>query len=432
MANVRVERHLNRDQQLAREDREVPLGLRRASAWAWRLVVLAGAAWLLIRVLGQISTVVIPVMVALLLASTLQPFVTWLSARTFLGRMGASAVVVLALVAGVVGMFTFATQQLTSSFDDIQTKAVAGFERASDWVTSTLKIDSSSLNTAVDNLVNELQNHTGQLAGGVWTGLTGLGVFLTGTFICLFTLLFLLAHGERIWRWVVGLLPAPSRVSVHESFRRGWRSLGGYVRTQVLVAAVDAFGIAIGVLALGLGGYAVPIWLIVFMSSFIPIIGAVVSGLVAVMLVLVLKSFWAAVIMLVIVLAVQQIEGNVLQPILMSKAVELHPLAVFLGVAVGGTVAGIPGALFVIPLMAFVNSTGLYLSGRDPAPSMGSDDLDSTDLALPPGPTLEEDDPTMLEEAVEDAVEDEEATSGATAASDEATKRRERNRGERS
>ena len=126
-------------------------------------------------------------------------------------------------------------------------------------------------------------------------------------------------------------------------------------------------------MALGLGSYAVPIWLLVFLFSFIPLVGAIAAGAIAVLIVLVLNGWIGALIMLAIVLAVQQLEGNVLQPFLMGKAVELHPLAVFLGVAAGAVLAGIPGALFAIPLIAFVNATLLYIVGRDPAPDLGED-----------------------------------------------------------
>lgn len=200
-----------------------------------------------------------------------------------------------------------------------------------------------------------------------------LGNVATGIVICLFTLFFLLSSGTAIWRWVVGLLPPDARIPTHEAFRRGWKALSAYVRTQILVAAVDAVGIALGMVVLGLGSYAVPIWLLVFLFSFIPLVGAIASGAIAVLLVLVLNNWVSALIMLGIVLAVQQIEGNVLQPFLMGKAVEMHPLAVFLGVAAGAMLAGIPGALFAIPLIAFVNATMLYVVGRDPSPELGLD-----------------------------------------------------------
>src|SRR5690606_10655687 len=197
---------------------------------------------------------------------------------------------------------------------------------------------------ALQEGLEQLQQYSGQLVSGAVTTAAALGNIGTGLVVALFTLFFMLSGGAGIWRWAVGLMPPAARVPTHEAFRRGWKALSAYIRTQILVAGVDATGIAIGMVALGLGSYAVPIWLLVFLFSFVPLVGAIVSGAIAVLLVLVLNSWVGAIIMLAIVLVVQQVEGNVLQPFLMGKAVELHPLAVFLGVAGGAMIAGIPGA----------------------------------------------------------------------------------------
>lgn len=358
---------------LAPEVEEIPLGVRRAAAWSWRMIVIVAASSLIIWGLLQITTLVIPVLIAILLASLLTPIVKVLTRYTFLGRGAASGIALLGLLLLVSGMFTLAGRQLFAQFADIQDKAVTGFQGLLDWATSTFQIDTPMINAAIDEGLEQLQQYSGQLVSGALSTAAVLGNVVTGILICLFTLFFLLAGGAGIWRWVVGLLPPAARVPTHEAFRRGWKALSAYMRTQILVAAVDAFGIAIGMVALGLGSYAVPIWLLVFLFSFIPLVGAIASGAIAVLLVLVLNNWIGAVIMLVIVLAVQQIEGNVLQPFLMGKAVELHPLAVFLGVASGAMVAGIPGALFAIPLLAFVNATLLYVVGRDPSPDLGED-----------------------------------------------------------
>lgn len=358
---------------LAPEVEEIPLGVRRAAAWSWRMIVIVAASSLIIWGLLQITTLVIPVLIAILLASLLTPIVKVLTRYTFLGRGAASGIALLGLLLLVSGMFTLAGRQLFAQFADIQDKAVTGFQGLLDWATSTFQIDTPMINAAIDEGLEQLQQYSGQLVSGALSTAAVLGNVVTGILICLFTLFFLLAGGAGIWRWVVGLLPPAARVPTHEAFRRGWKALSAYMRTQILVAAVDAFGIAIGMVALGLGSYAVPIWLLVFLFSFIPLVGAIVSGAIAVLLVLVLNNWIGAVIMLAIVLAVQQIEGNVLQPFLMGKAVELHPLAVFLGVASGAMVAGIPGALFAIPLLAFVNATLLYVVGRDPSPDLGED-----------------------------------------------------------
>lgn len=352
---------------------EIPIGVRRAAAWSWRLIIVVAAIALVLWGLLKITNIVIPVLIAILLAVMLQPVVQVLTRYTFLGRAASSGIALIGLLLVISGMFTLAGRQLIAQFADIQEKAVDGFQAILDWAQTTFQIDDPMIDSAINEGITQLQQNASQLVSGALSTAAVLGNVATGIVICLFTLFFLLSSGTAIWRWVVGLLPPDARIPTHEAFRRGWKALSAYVRTQILVAAVDAVGIALGMVVLGLGSYAVPIWLLVFLFSFIPLVGAFASGAIAVLLVLVLNNWVSALIMLGIVLAVQQIEGNVLQPFLMGKAVEMHPLAVFLGVAAGAMLANIPGALLAIPLIAFVNATMLYVVGRDPSPELGLD-----------------------------------------------------------
>ena len=338
-----------------REVEEIPLGVRRLSAWSWRLIVIVAAGALLLWAMLQVSGIVVPFLIAVLIAALLSPVVKILTQYTFLGRTAASAVALLGLILVVMGMFTLAGRQLISQWADIQYQAITGFQGLVSWVTSTFQIDAPMIDQALDQGLVQLQNNASTLLNSALSTAGVIGNIATGLVVCLFTLFFLLSSGSTIWNWAVGLLPTAARVPTHEAFRRGWKALSAYVRTQILVAAVDATGIAIGMVIASLGSYAVPIWLLVFLFSFIPLVGAIVSGAIAV------------------VLVVQQAEGNLLQPLLMGKAVEIHPLGVFLGVAGGAMIAGIAGALFAIPVIAFINATMLYLVGRDPSPELGSD-----------------------------------------------------------
>lgn len=364
-----------RPRDVAQEVAEIPIGVRRAAAWSWRIVVIIAAGALLLWMVSQLATIVVPVLIAVLLTAMLNPLVRILTKHTFLGRGAASAIALIGLVFLIAGMFTLAGRQLIAQLTDIQGKAVQGFQTLAAWTRTTFQIDTPMIDSAIDEGLQKLQENADKLLNSALSTAEVLGNVVTGILICLFTLFFTLANGAQIWRWCVGLLPPDARVPTHEAFRRGWKALAAYVRTQILVAAVDAVGIALGMVVLGLGSYAVPIWLLVFLFSFIPLVGAVASGAIAVLIVLVMKDWVLALVMLGIVIAVQQIEGNVLQPFLMGKAVELHPLAVFLGVLVGALVGGIPGALFAIPLLAFLNAMMLHLVGRDPSPELGRDDL---------------------------------------------------------
>lgn len=361
------------DAALRREVREIPLGIRRLGEWSWRLIAIAVILWIGSKVFAPLATVFIPVLIALLLTALLYPLVSLLTRYTFLGRAASSVIVLLGLIAVVIGMFTLAGRQLIATWPDIQQRAVEGFFTLTEWARDTFNINTEMVDAAVQEATAKLQQNADSLISGALSTAMVVGTVFTGLIVCLFSLFFFLYNGATIWRWAVGLIPASARITTHEGFRRGWKALSAYVRTQIIVAAVDAVGIAAGMLIVGLGTYAVPIWLLVFLFSFIPLLGAVISGAIAVLLALVLKGWVAAIIVLATVLIVQQLESNVLQPILMGKAVELHPLGVFLGVAAGATIAGVPGALFAIPVIAFVNSTLQYLTARDPSPELGLD-----------------------------------------------------------
>ena len=374
------------EERLAQEVREIPMGLRRAASWIWRLLVVCAGIWALSIIAGRISTIVIAVLVAILLASMLMPFVKMLTIHTFIPRAAAAAFALIGLIVVVVGMFVLAGRQLFNSWEAIYRAAASGFGQLWDDVTQMLDLDLQNWGELQQEALDQLQRHTSAIMSGASSAASTVGNIGTGLLIALFTLFFLLNGGAEIWRWILGTMPHHSRRTTHEAFRRGWKALGSYCRTQLLVAAVDATGIALGMVgidlvsdmigreAVALSPYAVPIWLIVFLFSFVPLVGAITSGAIATLLVFVLQGWIPALIMLGIVLAVQQLESNILQPIVMGKAVSVHPLAVFLGVTAGAIVAGIPGALFAIPFLAFFNAIYSYLDGRDPAPELGVDE----------------------------------------------------------
>jgi predicted PurR-regulated permease PerM len=187
---------------------------------------------------------------------------------------------------------------------------------------------------------------------------------LTGTLLTLFATLFIVIDGRGIWSWIVRLFPRRARVAVHGAGDAGWLTLTTFVKVQIFVAFVDAVGIGIGAVILQLP-LAIPIAIAVFLASFIPVVGAVVTGILAVFVALVYHGPVIALIMLGVVLLVQQVEGHVLQPLVMGSAVRVHPLAVVFSVAAGSFVAGIPGALFAVPLVATLNVIVRYIAGGE-------------------------------------------------------------------
>jgi predicted PurR-regulated permease PerM len=353
----------------------VPPSVKAAAAWSWRLLLIGAAVAALLWVVGQLKTIVVPVAVALLLSVLLRPVRDGLERWLRFPRGLATATSVVGLVAVVVALVSLAGRQIVTGFADLADQAVAGFNEVREWLSSgPLHVDNEQLNSYWDQIAGSL---TDDGAGGILSGALGaattVGHVLVGALIALFCLIFFLVDGRAIWTWLVNLLPVTARERMHQAGRRGVVTLSAYVRTQILVALVDAAGIGIGA-AFFVPGLALPLGILVFIGSFVPIVGAIVTGAIACVVVLVSQGWVAALIMLAIVLLVQQIEGHVLQPFLMGHAVSLHPVAVVLVVAVGSLAAGIIGALFAVPLAAVLNTVILYLHGTDKFPALGTDD----------------------------------------------------------
>lgn len=349
-----------------RADEAVPFGLRVAAGVSWRALVVGAAVYWLARIIGLTSSVVIPVAVALLLAALLMPVTVFFNHKLKFPRGLAALATVVGGLAVLIGLLYFAGNQVVSGMQDLSGQVSAGLAQIQSWL-STGPLAGAQFDQAIQQARTWLENNAGALTSGAVSGAVSAGNFLVGTVMMLFALFFFLSDGDRMWAWFVRLTPKGIRTPIHEAGRRSWVTLSSYVKTQVIVAAVDAVLIAGGAAVLGLP-LVVPLGLIVLFSAAVPVVGAVVSGALAVVLALVVKGWVSALIMLGIILAVQQIEGNLLQPILMSKAVSLHPLATILGVAVGSYLYGIVGALFAVPIMAVVNTAGLYFQGHDKFP----------------------------------------------------------------
>lgn len=371
----------------------VPTPLVVAANWAWRLLVVVAALALLFMGVQALSFVAIPLFVGLLLAVLLTPLVRLLTRFTPLCRGWASLLAVVFLLLFVSGMLGLAGTQIASGVNDMRASAEQGLQQVMDWLaTGPLQVSAEQLNEYVLQAQQTVRENSNRLtSGALAAGGTALE-FLTGSLIALITTFFLLAQGDQIWRFLVRMLPRAAQERTNEAFRRGWVSLGSYARTQVLVAGVDAVGIGLGALILGLP-FVIPLTLLVFFSSFIPIAGAIFSGAVAVLVALVVKGPVIALVMLGVVLLVQQLEAHVLQPFLMGHAVDLHPLAVIFAVAIGAHLFGIVGALFAVPVLAVGNTVIRYYVGQDQHPEIG-------ERPLPP-PESEDEHPLRQERVPE-------------------------------
>jgi len=332
-----------------------------AAGWAWRILVITATAAVGIWLLRFFSEVTVPIAIALLGTALAINAVDFLEVHKF-PRLLATFIVVIGMLVLLFGMLGLVGQQLSTQVTDLKANVVQGITQIQDWLTTgPLGITDNQLQEWVDQAkVSISASDTSVITriGEVGTTLTHI---VAGFFIALFSAFFFLYEGERIWGWVVSLFPRDARERVNSSGHTAWRSLTAFVRATVIVALTDAMGIAFAAWVLGVP-LTFAIGVLVFLGAFIPIIGAFLSGMVAVLVALVAQGPWTALFMLLAVIAVQQFEAHVLQPFLMGRLVAVHPLAIIFAIAAGVIVAGVVGALIAVPLAACLNGVVRHLS----------------------------------------------------------------------
>lgn len=351
---------------MSNETSPVPRPVRAASEWAWRLLLLAVGLVAFVYLLGFLSEVVIPLVVATLLTALLASVHQRLS--TLMPRGAAAGLTVLGTIIVIVGLLTLVGSQISGGFGDMAQQVGSGVTQIRDWLRTTFRISDTQFDGYVDQLKTALESNADLRQTAARAGVTATHA-VAGTFISLFSLFFFLYDGPRIWSWVVGLFPRTARARINSSGGVAWRQLTAYVRATLFVAAVDAVGITLGAVILRVP-FAPAIGVLVFLLSFIPIVGALLSGAVAVVLALVAHGPVTAAIMLGVVIAVQQLEAHVLQPFILGRSVRIHPLGVILAIATGAVLAGIVGTLVAVPTLAVVSAVWRHLvSGDAPADS---------------------------------------------------------------
>ncbi|WP_428935301.1 AI-2E family transporter [Streptomyces sp. ACT015] len=338
----------------------VPWGVRVAAEASWRLLVLAGTVWVLMRVISAVQLLVLAFVAALLITALLHPTVARLC-RYGVPRGLATALTAISgfVVMGLIGWFV--TWQVMENIDTLSDQIQDGIDELRKWLlNSPFHVTDKQINQIAKNLREAIGANTDQITSAGLEGVQVIVEALTGILLAMFSTLFLLYDGRRIWHWTLKLVPAAARPGVAGAGPRAWRTLTAYVRGTVLVALIDAIFIGLGIYFLNVP-MAVPLAVFIFLFSFIPLVGAVASGALAIVVALVTQGVFTAVMTLVVVLAVQQIEGHVLQPFILGRAVRVHPLAVVLSVAGGGMIAGIGGAVVAVPLVAVTNTVVGYL-----------------------------------------------------------------------
>ncbi len=350
---------------LSDADQAVSPLVRKAAAWSWRLVVIFAAVFAVLWLIKQLELIVVPVALATMVAALLLPAVD------FLDRLGtprglAVALMLLSGFAVVGGILTFVISQFIEGVPALAEQVSHSIEGFGNWLAhSPLQVGHDQIQQIRESALEALRNNQEKVTSGALSTASTLTEIVTGALLVLFTLIFLLHGGRNIFGFVTKIFPDTVQPRVREAGRAGFRSLIGYVRATFLVALVDAVGIGAGLAIMGIP-LALPLASLVFLGAFIPLVGAVIAGFLAVVVALIAKGWIFALITLGLIVAVQQLEGHVLQPLVMGRAVSIHPLAVVLAIAAGGVTAGIVGALLAVPAVAFLNSAARVLLASDP------------------------------------------------------------------
>jgi putative heme transporter len=357
-------------------DDAVPPLIHKGAAWAWRLLAIIAFAVAMLWVVAKLEVIVVPVALALMLTALLIPAVDFLDRRGA-PRGGAVALVLLTGIAILGGMLTFVVSQFVVGLPGLVDQVTQSIESTRTWlIEGPAHLSKDQITNAGNSAIEALRNNQTKLTSGALSTAATVTEIVTGALLVLFTLIFFLHGGRNIWQFVTRIFPSNVQERVREAGRAGFHSLIGYVRATFLVALVDAIGIGTGLAIMGIP-LALPLASLVFLGAFIPLVGAVIAGFLAVVVALLAKGFVYALITLALIIAVQQLEGHVLQPLVMGRAVSVHPLAVVLAIAAGGVLAGIVGALLAVPTVAFLNSAVRVLAASEPHEEIAAQKADS-------------------------------------------------------
>ena len=335
-------------------------GFTWLATWSLRLVLVAAAAVVLGLLVGRLWSVVLPVLLALLLASVLWPPTAWLRRHGLKPALAASLVLLvsLALLFGVLGSLA---PSVVGQVGDIAVQAGNGLLQVQDYVTRPpLNLNDTQVDAAVQGLTDRLQGSAAALASGVLTGVSAVGSLLVTGALALVLTFFFIKDGPRFLPWLRGVVGERAGGHLEVVLTRSWATLGSFIQGQAVVGLVDAVLIGAGLVVLGVP-LALPLAVLTFFGGFIPIVGAFVVGALAVLVALVTKGSTTAIIVTVIIFAVQQIEGNVLQPMLQGRSLKLHPGLVLIAVAAGGGLYGVAGAFLSVPVAAVAAVVLRYL-----------------------------------------------------------------------
>jgi predicted PurR-regulated permease PerM len=327
-----------------------------AAAWTWRLLVIAAGLYVLGQVFFRIELVAFSFVLALFFTAVLHPLERAL--RHLPGPRSLSAA--LALLIGILvlaGIGAFVTWQITAHSSELGDQISDFVDKTRDWLrTGPLHLKSSDLDKIADNITSTVKAHQGELISGAIATVRTVIEVLGALLLILLSTFFLLRDGEQIWSWTTRLFPRQAQSRIDLAGRAGWRTLGGYMRGQLLIALFHGVSVMIILFVLQVP-LAAALGVLIFLGSFIPLVGLTVTGALAVAVAGLEHGVTGAVVVAIAIIVLIQLESHFLQPLIMSRSVEVHPLAIALAVITGTILAGIVGALLAVPFVAFLNST---------------------------------------------------------------------------
>jgi predicted PurR-regulated permease PerM len=346
-------------------DAEVPRVLQLVAGWSWRLLLIGAVVYLGFRFAVELRLVVIPFIAALLLTALLQPEASWLRGRGFSPLLATWCMILIALVV-IAGAITLITNQIADQYQTLFTEVDRTVTHLQHSLSGApFHLNKGRLQALSKDMLKYISQHKSVVAGTVLTGGKYIGEFLAGAVLTLFITFFLLKDGARIWAWLIRGMRPVAKSRTDRAGDQAWRALVYYMRGATTVAAIHAvlLGVALWLLGVPL---LVPLVVLVFLAAFVPLVGILVAGALAVLVALATKGWVAAVILLGVLIVENQIEDHLLQPLVVGRFIRLHPLAIILALAVGGIIAGIPGAIIAVPFAAAITHAWPAVRGDPP------------------------------------------------------------------
>jgi len=354
------------------EQSRVPSWLATGSAWAWRLLLLAVVIYLIARLLGILYIVVVPCIAALLLTAVLQPLTSRLR-RAGLPALAATWLTLLIAAVVLGGLVTLVAVRVSADYSTLLAETKHTTAQVQSWLAGPpFHLKNNNVQKFLNNIPSYLSKHKSLVEGTVVTGGKIASEFFGGLVLMVFVLFFLIKDGDRIWNWLLGAMRTDTARRMDRAGHASWLVLVYYMRGTVIIAAIHAIVVGVALWIMGVP-LAVPLAVVVFVAAFVPLVGLLVAGTLAVVVTLATQGWVDAVILLGILIIEDQLEAHLLQPQVVGKMIRLHPLAVILSLAAGGILAGIPGAVVAVPIVAVITRALPELRRSEPE-DLGPDD----------------------------------------------------------